>query len=534
MRHLGAAILLILVSSFTFAASADTYVVALKRSAAPQLLVEGREAVEFPTLQMYSVEMTEEEAAGLRRSPAVRYVERAIERQALGFTPASDATARNILGQTLPFGLEIIRAPEVWNVTRGQSINVVVVDTGVDYRHPELARAYAGGYNAISRTSDPLDDNGHGTHVAGTIAAADNDLGVVGVAPNVRLWAAKVLRSDGKGSTANVIAAIDWVLQQKRALGGNWIVNLSLGSAEASVTEREAFARAVDEGLLIFAATGNESTSVLAAPVNYPAGYPGVIAVGAIDDKRAAATFSNQGPEVALVGPGVGVLSTLRVGTGSLAAVRIGDQAVTGGIITGSAKGTVTGTFVNCGLGKAGDFPAAVAGRIALIKRGDLTFAEKARNAKKAGAAAVVIYNHDDSAINWTLLSDTDPTSATFPWPVTIGLTKEAGESLLRTASSSIVVTFRDDDYGVYNGTSMSTPHAAGAAALVWSVAPSATASAVRNAMTSTAADLGLRGLDPIFGYGVVDAFGAARMLAPAAFGEVAPSVPNHRRAVRR
>jgi subtilisin family serine protease len=532
MKQFGAGLLFVLFSSFTFAASADTYVVALERGGiAPQRLFE-HETAEFRTLNAYAVELSEDEAADLRRAPNVRYVERAAERHLLGLLPASDTTQRNLLGQTLPFGLEIIRAPEVWSVTRGQSINVVVIDTGIDHRHPDLAGVYAGGYNALTKTSDPLDDNGHGTHVSGTIAAADNDFGVVGIASNVRLWGVKVLGADGKGSTANVIAALDWVIQKKRALGGNWILNLSLGSAEPNTAEREAFARAVDEGLLIFAASGNESKPLLPAPVDYPAGYPGVVAVGAIDDDRDLAGFSNQGPELALVAPGVGVLSTLRVGSGSLAAVKAEEAAFAGQEITGSAKGTVSGSFVFCGLGKAGEFPASVNGRIALIKRGEIAFAEKTRNARNAGASAVVIFNHDDSPLNWTLISETDPSSSTFPWPVTVALPKEAGESLLRNPSSQLTVTFRDDDYGVFNGTSMAAPHAAGAAALIWSVAPSAPASAVRNAITATAGDLGSGGLDPAYGYGVVDVLSAARMLAPGAFGTA--ERPARRRITRR
>ncbi len=520
--------LLFFCSSTTFA---GTYVVALRPGTAlrPSALIPDTEVVEFRTLDAFAAELTDEEAASLRRSRSVRYVEPIVERHALGnLAPAAHTTSRNVSGQTVPFGIDVVGARQLWSITRGDSINVVVVDTGVDYHHPDLAGVYAGGYNAITKNDDPLDDNGHGTHVAGTIAAADNDFGVVGVAPRVRLWAVKVLKADGNGSNDKVIAAIDWIIQKKRALGGDWVVNLSLGSDKASISEEEAFGHAIDEGLIVCAASGNESELGKPAPVGYPAGYRGVLAIGAIDENRSIATFSNQGPELSLVAPGVGVLSTVRLGTASVAAVQTPSGAFGGNGITGSPKGTISGEFVYCGVGQPEEFPASVAGRIAVIRRGDISFNQKARNAKAAGAIAVVVFNNDGSPLNWTLLTDSDPSAATFDWPITIGVTKEDGETLLRDQSATITVTYRDDDYAVFNGTSMATPHAAGVAALVWSLAPSAPAAAVRQALLGAASDLGEVGVDPVYGYGAVDAVSAAKVLAPNMV------VPSGRRILRR
>src|SRR5207245_484005 len=109
-------------------------------------------------------------------------------------------------------------------------IHVAVIDTGVDYNAPELKSVYKGGRNYIANNFDPLDDFGHGTHVSGIIAAADDKQGVVGVAPGVDLYAFKVLDQCGSGSTANVIHAIDDIMALKNQIGGNWVVNLSLGS----------------------------------------------------------------------------------------------------------------------------------------------------------------------------------------------------------------------------------------------------------------------------------------------------------------
>lgn len=537
------------------AASTERYVVALEPEigAARGVLLlrdidgnsvqpRSRDVSAFRALDGFAADLTAEEAAALRRSPGVRYVEKAVERHILGgdFSSVTNA-ARNLSGQTVPAGIDVVRARDVWSVTRGENINVVVVDTGVDYRHPDLAGVWAGGFNAIAQSSDPMDDNNHGTHVSGTIAAVDNDLGVVGVAPKVKLWGVKVLRANGTGSSDRVAAGLDWVIQQKRILGGNWIVNMSLGASTSSVFEREAVARVVAEGILIVAASGNESTTALPAPVSYPAAYPGVFAVGAVHSNLQLASFSNQGPELAAVAPGVDVLSSIRTGAGSISFVQAGSKDFSAAELVGSKKGTVTGPYVVCGVGKDGEFPASVMGRIAVINRGgDITFALKAQRAKAAGATAVVILNNvDDPSLNFTLIDSTDPASASFDWPVTVALTKADGARLLAAGNTPIVVSNIPDDYDSNNGTSMATPHAAGVAALAWSVAQSATAADIRNAMITNATDLGAPGFDNGFGHGLINALATAKMLNPAAFGSPAtpaPPVnqPSGRRTLRR
>ncbi|MEO8035375.1 MAG: S8 family serine peptidase [Acidobacteriota bacterium] len=477
-----------------------------------------RDTDSFQSVNGFAAELSDEEVSALRKSPEVRFIEPELERHATAI--------RNVAGQTTPYGIDSVRAPETWTAGRGAKINVAVLDTGIDYRHPDLAAAYAGGYNEVARTSDPLDDNGHGTHCAGTIAAADNSLGVVGVAPAVQLWSVKVLNAQGSGSDTNIIKAIDWVIAKKQEVGGNWVMSLSLGSADSSVIEAAAFQKAADAGILIFAASGNESTATLPAPIGFPAAYPGVIAVGAIDSKDHLASFSNQGPELGVVAPGVDVLSTLPVGRGSIGYLSAAGTTYGAPGLDGSPKGTVTGRFVYCSLGQSGDFPSAVNGNIALIKRGTNTFAEKVKNAKAAGATAVVIFNKDTSALNWTLISATDLSDLTFAWPLSVGISGVDGAALLAHPDDTITVTYAADDYGVLSGTSMATPHAAGVAALVWSVAPSASVSAVRQALLNTAKDLGNSGVDDAYGHGLIDAIDAAKLLAPSAFGAGAAPVP--------
>ncbi len=480
-----------------------------------------------PLLELngFIAELTEQEAVALAQSPEVRYVEREVERHALGLVPAANDT-RNLLGQTLTYGIDAVRAREVWPVSKGSGVNVAVIDTGIDYTHPELKDAYAGGHDFVQNDEFPMDEADHGTHVSGIIAAADNTIGTVGVAPAVRLWGVRVLNAKGSGSTADVIRGVDWVIAKKRELGGRWIINLSLGSADSSISEEEAMGRAVAAGIIAVAASGNSSTDTVPAPVSYPAAYPGMLAIGATDDKNAIGTFSNQGAEVAIVAPGVNVLSTLPVGSGLLAYATVGTTAYAGAPITGSKEGSVSGPFVFCNLGKLGEFPASVSGKIALIKRGDIRFSEKAKNAKEAGATGVIIFNRDDSALSFTLINEDEPGNATYAWPITIALSLQDGEALVAQPTASVSVKLEKDDYGRLSGTSMATPHAAGVTALVWGAAPNATAEMVRDAIVTTAKDLGATGRDNVFGSGLADALNAAKKLVPSAFGNPTTPVP--------
>jgi len=163
----------------------------------------------------------------------------------------------------------------------------------------------AGGVNFVARgrkaNSDAwADDNGHGTHVAGIIAAADNAIGVVGVAPEAELYGVKVLNSQGSGWLSDVIAGIEWCPDNRMN-----VVNMSLGASSGSTLLEQACRNAADAGILLVAAAGNEG-----APVIYPAAYSSVIAVAATDSADRVASWSNKGPQVELSAPGVDVRST--------------------------------------------------------------------------------------------------------------------------------------------------------------------------------------------------------------------------------
>jgi serine protease len=492
----------------------------------------GRNVQLFDIVDAYRADLTDADANALAKSPEVRYVEEEVPRYALGLRARLGSNEqRNVNGQTIPWGVKTVNALPVWSVTRGADINVAVLDSGIDLKHPDLLAAYAGGFNTYaSEGSAPADDAGHGTHVAGTIAATDNNIGVVGVAPGVHLWAVRVLHSDGSGGSSgdpsNIVGGIQWVVQQKKSRGGDWIISMSLGSCSPSVTEGSAISTAINAGILVVAAAGNHfpdqpdvcTTSTRNGyQVDYPAAYPGVVAVAAVDSKLKVADFSNFGPQVAISGPGVDVLSTVPVGKGSISSVTTpSGTALASEPLTGSPRGSVTDVFVDCGLGKtAADFPPSVNGHIALIKRGDVSFAIKVKNAQDAGATAVIIYNKDDSDIGFTLTGD--PADEGHVWPLTVAISFQDGQALLANPGT-VTASYSNDDYDSYNGTSMATPHVAAAAALAWSVAPNVTAATVKQALLATARDIGDAGVDNLTGYGFVDALAAAKLLNPSAF----------------
>jgi len=233
------------------------------------------------------------------------------------------------------WGLTKINCPAAWDRTTG-SVNVVVavIDTGIDLDHPELAGLLVQGWDMVDlgpnptpppgwrfegdfqgRDNDPQDEVGHGTHVAGTIACASNNAtGVAGVTWSCRLMPVKVLtrlvnianpnRVNGVGSSADIAAGIRYAVDH-----GARVLNLSLGGTVDTQVERDAIAYAISQGAVVVAAMGNAFQS--GNPTSFPAAYPDVVAVGAINQADQRANFSQTGPHIDVVAPGVGVLSTV-------------------------------------------------------------------------------------------------------------------------------------------------------------------------------------------------------------------------------
>lgn len=213
--------------------------------------------------------------------------------------------------QVLPWGVDRIDAEQAWSASEpatGSGVRVAVLDTGIDLSHPDLEANIAGGYNAVNPRKKPSDGNGHGTHVAGTIAAANNTVGVVGAAPAARLYAVKVLGDNGFGWLSDIIEGIDWSIRN-----GMQVINMSLGSSADSQSFHDAVTAAYNAGITVVAAAGNDGPTD--NTVNYPARYPEVIAVAAMDRADSLASFSSRGPEVDLAAPGVDIYSTYKGGS---------------------------------------------------------------------------------------------------------------------------------------------------------------------------------------------------------------------------
>ncbi|SMO61771.1 S8 family peptidase [Melghirimyces algeriensis] len=206
-----------------------------------------------------------------------------------------------------------------WNVGRvwrgkpepkaGKGIRVGVIDTGIDLNHPDLVRNIRGGVNLVHSGRSPQDDNGHGTHVAGIIAAQNNRLGVVGVAPSVNLYAIKVLNSQGSGTVQGLIRGIDWGIDH-----GMHILNISLSTnATASKALIHAINAAVRKGILVVAAAGNSGNRQgTGDSVESPARIPSAVAVASINRNNRRASFSSVGSALDLSAPGVKILSTYK------------------------------------------------------------------------------------------------------------------------------------------------------------------------------------------------------------------------------
>lgn len=195
---------------------------------------------------------------------------------------------------------------------KGTDVNVAVIDSGIDYTHPDLDANYVGGYDFVNDDTDPMDDYGHGTHVAGTVAAEDDGVGVVGVAPEAQLYALKVLGSDGSGFYSDVIAALQWCVDN-----GIQVTNNSYGSSsDPGEAVKTAFDNAVVAGVLHVAAAGNSGNPPGKGDnVIFPARWDSVIAVAATERSDKRARFSSTGPDVELSAPGVDINSTLLGGS---------------------------------------------------------------------------------------------------------------------------------------------------------------------------------------------------------------------------
>lgn len=215
---------------------------------------------------------------------------------------AADVT-RHI--KEIPRGVQMIQAPAFWEKGKyGRGVKIAVLDTGCDKDHPDLKERIVGGQNFTDddggNKASFKDYNGHGTHVAGTIAATKNDKGVVGVAPEADLLILKVLNRGGSGRPEWIIAAIDYAIEQQVQ-----IINMSLSAGAGHEGMHEAIKRAVDNGIIVVCAAGNSDRN----EKRYPAAYNECTSVGAVDFSGDHAQFLTENNEVDITAPGVNILS---------------------------------------------------------------------------------------------------------------------------------------------------------------------------------------------------------------------------------
>ena len=418
----------------------------------------------------------------------------------------SDSVGNPRTEQLTPYAVVQSQADQVsFNANAG--MKVCVIDSGLDRSNQDFSWGNITGDND-SGTGN-WDDHGgpHGTHVAGTIGAADNNVGVVGMAPGVDMHIIKVFNAEGWGYSSDLAHAAD-----KCAGAGANIISMSLGGGGANSTEENAFNAFTDNGGLVLAAAGNDGNDVR----SFPAGYSSVMMIGANDNNNNIADFSqfpscdettgrgknrttttNETICVEVTAGGVDTLSTYPAGMATSAAMSADGVA----FATSSMEnaGSASGNTYYMGTAEATD--AGANGNICVIDRGNISFHDKVQNCELSGGVGAILINNEAGMLYGTL-GDTNATSIP-----AVGAALEDRTALL--AANSADITIGTSDYGFMSGTSMATPGVSGIAALVWSNHNGCTGTEIRDALKATAQDNGAAGHDVYFGHGIVKAAAA-------------------------
>ncbi len=200
----------------------------------------------------------------------------------------------------IPWGVKKIGAPELWKVSKGKGIKVAVIDTGISRNHPDLKGQVKGRIITANGGAGYSEIDGHGTHVAGTIAAVANQKGIVGVAPEVELYDIRAFAPDGTAAISDIVEGINWAIENKMD-----VINMSFGTSEDNLAFRNAIRRAAKAGIVLVASAGNNG-----GELEYPAAYKQVVAVGAVTQDNKLADFSSRGSGLDVAAPGVGIKST--------------------------------------------------------------------------------------------------------------------------------------------------------------------------------------------------------------------------------
>ena len=478
------------------AAAPDTtrVIVAFKPGAAAKVkaavgAAKGAVKHEIFGMNAMAIEVPNVALKGLENNPNVEYIEEDVVRRPFALTSPSTGTPY-ASGQLVPYGIKQVQA-DLLSDANTANRKVCIIDSGYDRNHEDLsANSVTGEYDAGTGWWY-TDENHHGTHVAGTIAAVNNSgVGVVGVNSNklLKLHIVKVFGADGWAYSSTLASAAN-----KCGAAGANVISMSLGGGRSSKTEQKAFDTLYANGVLNVAAAGNDGNRV----VSYPAGYSSVVMVGAVDENKAWATFSQYNNKVELAGPGVSVLSTVPTGGGIDAALSVGGVNYAAGAMEGSPLKTATAALADFGIGDTVN--NAVSGKVCLIQRGSIDFAVKVSNCEKSGGVGAIVYNNVAGAFGGTL----GTTVTNIP---SVTATDTDGAAMKGQLGQSATVSVKASSYAYYDGTSMATPHVSAVAALVWSYFPTCTGAQIRTSLNNSALDLGAAGRDVKFGYGLVQA----------------------------
>jgi len=248
--------------------------------------------------------ITEKQKEQLESEMDIVRIEKDLYVQALGKSSGSGSTTPTQPAQVIPWNVTTLKTSLGYSGNEGLGIKIAVIDSGIDLTHPDLKDNIKGGYNAINPKVSANDDYGHGTHVAGIIAAANNSIGVVGISSKASLYAVKVLDSMGGGYLSDLIEGIEWSVTN-----GMQIINMSLG-VQDSLSLHDAIIKANQAGVVLVASAGNNPYG----SIEYPAAYPEVISVAATDSNNEICALCPKG-KIDISAPGVDIYSTYKGGT---------------------------------------------------------------------------------------------------------------------------------------------------------------------------------------------------------------------------
>jgi len=360
---------------------------------------------EYQLIPAVACSLPQQAIDSLRKNSKVEYIE-----------PDSEVY---IIQETLPWGIDRIDAELVHVYNKATGVKVSIIDTGIDYTHPDLDANYKGGYDFVNDDADPKDDHGHGTHCAGIVAAENNGIGVVGVAPEAWIYAVKVLNRYGSGYLSDVIEGIQWSVNN-----GMQVVSMSLGTSTYSASLKDACDKAYAAGLVLVAAAGNSGDGNSATnEYSYPAAYDSVIAVGATDKSDTAPSWSNSGPYLELAGPGVSIYSTLPT------------YSVTLTKTYGYNYGTLSGTSMAC---------PHVAGTAALVMASDSTLINVGVRTRLRTTADDLGPVGWDTVYGYGLVDADEAAPGVDTTPPTISNLTPADGALINTATPTISATVTD------------------------------------------------------------------------------------------